>query len=232
MSEQTLITKTYSPTGHTAFIVHRGRVYEPVYSSYTSRTLKEQKECFSIERECLEALNKRFNCSCDKARRHFPKILKHDEGKLELTMTHCGDSIGFLCHGEDGRVEKLKHAALDLTPLPLLEDVKLFAQRHRMDKQVECIIDNLKLNKITHLDISSYNMCVNKDGDLSLIDFGTAERYRASGGWPPMIKNLRFIGGSLVRETWTPELLTQLEWNARTNDWGKKRHGVRRIVED
>lgn len=181
--------------------------------------LLKLKKSFLAEKKCLMTLNNNFECVCSPRRTHFPKILDYNEEKLEFTLTHCGDSIGVLCHGEDGSVEKLKHAALDLTPLPLLEDIKLLAQKHKMDKQVECIINNLKLNKITHLDISTYNMCINKDGDLSLIDFGTAVGTDASAGWPMMLNNLRFIGRSLVRETWSAELLKQLEWNARTNDW-------------
>ena len=45
-----------------------------------------------------------------------------------------------------------------------------------IEQQVNCIIYNLKKNKIKHLDmhISGKNICINKKGHLSVIDFDYA----------------------------------------------------------
>ncbi len=216
--------------------------------------LARLKKSFLVEKECLTALNNNFECICSretlligetivmpKSRTHFPEIVESDEKELKFKLTHRGDTIESMCHGENKN-----HGALDLTPLPFLSDVRALAQQHRADKQIECIIYNLKLNKIIHLDIGVNNLCINKDGDLSLIDFGTAispsgrkadgeecndlspsthngrvveSDHSAHAGWPVMLRNLNFIAENLVRETWTPELLKELKWNARTNDW-------------
>ena len=103
---------------------------------------------FLLEKECLPLLNKNFKCICSKPRIHFPKIIEYNEEEFKFTLTHCGTDLGYFL-----RRKSLSRGA---------------------SKQVKCIIYNLKINKIIHRDIAFRNLCINKNGDLSLIDFDVA----------------------------------------------------------
>ena len=108
-------------------------------------------EAFLLEKECLTLLNNNFKCICSKPRTHFPKITECDPNKFEFELTHCGVTVDNFGDGFAHKVFKRSAA-----------------------EQMECIIQNLKTNKIVHYDIALRNLCINEDGDLSLIDFDVA----------------------------------------------------------
>jgi hypothetical protein len=65
-------------------------------------------------------------------------------------MTHCGVSIA----------ENRKLNEREIHPVNL-------------SNTVECIINNLRNTRIEHPDINAANVCINKKGQISLIDFNT-----------------------------------------------------------
>ena len=123
-----------------------------------------------------DILNNNFECICsDKPRIHFPKIIKHDENELEFELTHCGNSFPEPTWG---------------TSSPLAFEEKIMAPlRERMggenppepDKQIQCIIHNLKINKIIHHGICGSHLCIDEKGNLSLIDFDECDIYGCEG---------------------------------------------------
>ncbi len=107
---------------------------------------------FRLEKACLEILNTNYKCKCARKRNHFPAILKCDIKKCIFELSDQGISIDTMIQ------ERKKVRITDL------------------DEQLDCILDNLKRNKIRHLDIhdSGKNMCIDKFGNISLIDFDVA----------------------------------------------------------
>tara|TARA_R110000824_G_scaffold177002_3_gene356248 strand:- start:2712 stop:3416 length:705 start_codon:yes stop_codon:yes gene_type:complete len=85
----------------------------------------------------------------------FPKVISHGEtresGKLTISMTFCG--------------------------INAIENACLYSEKKNIIptnyyNTVECIINNLKNNSILYLDWKGDNVCINKYGHISLIDFG------------------------------------------------------------
>jgi predicted unusual protein kinase regulating ubiquinone biosynthesis (AarF/ABC1/UbiB family) len=111
------------------------------------------EEAFLLEERCLTLLNDNFECICDEQRTHFPKIIDHNDNKLEFRLTHCGTTLA-------------EYHGANAASLP--------EQPNKARKQIECIIHNLKINKIIHCDIHDKNICIDKDGNLFLIDFADA----------------------------------------------------------
>ena len=109
-------------------------------------------EYMQLEKECLEMLENNYKCKCKKKRSHFPKIIKVDLQNSEFELTDQGKSIDILIK----KKKKMK--------IPDIDD------------QIDCILDNLNRNKIRHLDLhdSGKNVCVDKHGTISLIDFDVA----------------------------------------------------------
>jgi len=109
-------------------------------------------EYILLEKECLELIEKNYKCNCKHKRSHFPKMLRFDRGKTEFELTDQGTSIDTMI------AKKRKINIPDI------------------DEQINCILDNLKKNKIRHLDLhdSGKNVCVDKHGTISLIDFDVA----------------------------------------------------------
>ena len=114
-------------------------------------------DSFLLEKECLTLLNNNFKCICNEPRAHFPKIIEHDEEKFKFILTRCGYTIDT----RETWPDYLKDATLN--------------ESCQISKQVECILTNLKTNQIKHLDMKPTNLCVNEQGNLSLIDFDIAK---------------------------------------------------------
>ena len=110
-----------------------------------------------MEKECLTILNKNFKCICRQKKAHFPKIVECDEGKFKFILTRRGYTIDTIETWPD----YLKNAVLN--------------ESCQIIKQAECIVNNLKINKIKYLDMKAANLCVNELGYLSLIDFDIAK---------------------------------------------------------
>ena len=116
-----------------------------------------QQQAYEIEKQCLTILEKNYECTCGMNARHFPIILSCDDNSCKLELTDCGIEVG-------GRV--------DGSNIHLINEVRNYRE------QVECIVQNLKKNRVQHLDIHPLtdlgrNVCV-KNGILSLIDFDLA----------------------------------------------------------
>ena len=100
---------------------------------------------FNNEKKCLEKLNKNYNCICECKRNHFPKIIHNDKKNRKMILSDQGVS---------------------------LNEIDFFIySRSDIIMQIDCIVNNLKKNKIIHLDIKPSNICININGVLSLIDF-------------------------------------------------------------
>ena len=130
-----------------------GIIKIPKRSFKNSNGLSKDKY-FMLEIDCLELIQKNYKCKChkDKRRKHFPIIINYNIDKYELEMSDQGTSI--LQMISEKKKLKIKDA----------------------EKQIDCIIRNLKRSHIRHLDLhhSGKNMCVNKYGVISLIDFDVA----------------------------------------------------------
>lgn len=111
-----------------------------------------------LEEICLTNLEENYKCICkQKKRNHFPKIIKIEEEKdsRNFIITDCGKSIQNI---SDEEIKKIKSKNINIK------------------EQIYCILDNLKRAGVYHSDMhtSGKNMTINKDGDLSLIDFDIA----------------------------------------------------------
>ena len=116
-----------------------------------------RKEAFNLEKNCLTILNSNFKCLCDVKCEHFPKIIYCNLDKYKFVLSNCGYSFN-------------KYELLVKT-----KKIKPITIKN-MEEQIECIIYNLKKCKIKHLDMHpcGKNICLNKKGILSLIDFDIA----------------------------------------------------------
>ena len=116
-----------------------------------------RKEAFNLEKNCLKILNSNFKCLCDVNCDHFPKIISCYPDKYKFVLSNCGYSFDKY----ESLVKKKK-----IKPIII----------KNMEEQIDCIIYNLKKCKIKHLDmhLSGKNICLNKKGILSLIDFDIA----------------------------------------------------------
>lgn len=116
-----------------------------------------------LEKECLISLNNNFECICKKKKKnHFPTFIKIDD-KDNIHMSYCGMNIKTLSRENWGikEIQDLK----DNTPLNIDDS----------EDQINCIIHNLKKNKIINLDnhLHGNNLCV-LDKTIYMIDFGNA----------------------------------------------------------
>jgi len=101
---------------------------------------------FLLEYNCLNKLNKNYECICRDKVNHFPKIINVYLPHYKFMLTRCGRSLN-----------KLKKRVI-ITNL---------------DEQLNCIIHNLYKNNIKHLDMTSdgKNMCIDENGTIAIIDF-------------------------------------------------------------
>ena len=101
---------------------------------------------YLIEKKCLLKLEKNYKCICG-GYNHFPKIIKSYDIFNTFVLTYHGNS----CNN-------------------IKEKIKI----ENSQKQINCIMQNLKRSNILHNDTvpSGKNLCVDKNGVISLIDFG------------------------------------------------------------
>ena len=111
-------------------------------------------ESYSLEKKALKLLNNNYICECSNHRNHFPKIIQYNDKENILLLTINGLSL-------EGYDKFLKFVS-KYSFIPKLEGI---------EKQIDCINNNLKRNKIIHLDILPKNVCIDTDGTISLIDF-------------------------------------------------------------
>lgn len=118
--------------------------------------IQKTKETFILEKKCLELLNMNYNCTCGENIKHFPKILKTYDKFNIFILTNNGYSFDNL-----NKKNKIKFK------------IKF---NINIDNQLDCIISNLKYNKIYHEDMvpDGRNLCVDNNGVISLIDFNIA----------------------------------------------------------
>jgi len=137
-------------------------------TSITSETVTKRFVChappshpqstnsFYKEVDVLQQLEKNF-INIPKIDHHpFPKIISYNDipnekNCISFTMTNCGISSW-----DYHRLEK-KHRNIKPT---------------NYYNTVECIINNLKNNRIVYEDFKADNVCITTEGHVSLIDFG------------------------------------------------------------
>jgi len=109
-----------------------------------------REKAFQLEKSCLTKLNSNFECICNIKCNHFPQIINDYPKKYTFLLTDCGFSLD--------------------------RDESNSIIVRNIEEQVNCIIHNLKKNKVKHLDmhISGKNICINKEGNISVIDFDYA----------------------------------------------------------
>jgi thiamine kinase-like enzyme len=109
----------------------------------------DQSNSFLLEVSCLKKIKKHYTCICDVKKKHFPKILKIDVKKFQISLSNRGFSV-----------KDIIKKNLDYVPI-------------NIEEQLKCIIHNLKKKNIKHLDMAENgkNICINKKGTISLIDF-------------------------------------------------------------
>ena len=119
------------------------------------------REGYLLESYILNKLKDNYECICqDKKRQHFPVIVRQYDKKKQIHMSKCGVSIDKLSS------EKINiYKNIDFKP------------------QINCILYNLNKNNIVHNDLKKYNITVQNDGTLGLIDFELAQ-----------VKNFNFHG--------------------------------------
>ena len=112
------------------------------YSGYGNRQA-ENREILCLK--ILNAYTRNYPCTCGS---HFPTLLNYRKHSFI----------------------KLSYQGIDLRELKKKRNVIYI---NNLDKQIRCIYNTLKKCKIAHLDINNNgkNICINKNGTLSLIDF-------------------------------------------------------------
>ena len=115
-------------------------------------------QSFELENQCLKLINDNFKCKCTcQKNNHFPKIISCNKTNFNFELSDCG--ISFNNYKRFVKQKKIK-------PIKIVN----------LDEQIECIVNNLKKNKIKHLDMTlcGKNLCINRNGIISLIDFDIA----------------------------------------------------------
>ena len=110
---------------------------------------------YNLEKIYLTKITNNFECICKKKKQHFPNIYNFNDKNKSFLLRHCGYSIENISNNRK-----------------MFKNYKPINPR----EQIKCIIYNLKKSNIKHLDmnLSGRNLCLNKNGELSLIDFNTA----------------------------------------------------------
>jgi len=115
---------------------------------YHSKSLEIYKD-INKELTALQLLERNFINEPRIDHYPFPKVLAYD--CRTITMTYCG--INAVYNAE------LINTQQNIKP-------------NNLYNTVECIINNLKNNRIVYGDWKADNVCINESGNVSLIDFG------------------------------------------------------------
>ena len=133
------------------------KFYNKILKNYFGRSPFGDKltrdESFDLEMNCLTLINSNFQCICHNKSTHFPKLIEFDKKQFKLLLSNCGTSI-----------DKLNH----------LQKKNIIV--YNLDKQLDCIIHNLKNANVQHRDmhLSGKNICIDNNGIISIIDFDLA----------------------------------------------------------
>ena len=117
-----------------------------VHRTYNGWVQLSRSQSFHLEIHCLKRLEQYFECICGRGY-HFPRIVRYNAEQSRLTLSYRGPSI-----------DKLRSRT----------------RVSKMEAQLKCIIHNLRKSEIKHLDMHEKNLCVNRDGIISIIDFDVA----------------------------------------------------------
>ncbi len=108
---------------------------------------------FKTEVNCLKKLEANYTPHPSVSHYPFPKLISVDEDTYSLTTSYCGvDAFNNSFTAKKRRVKN------KISPVNL-------------ENTIKCIIDNLNTNNIIHNDITNANVCVDKSGNVSLVDF-------------------------------------------------------------
>ena len=107
---------------------------------------------FYKELQALQILEKNFINKPEIDHYPFPRVISYeDTNECIISMNFCGiNAIENACLYSEKR---------NITPVNYY-------------KTIECIINNLKINLIEYRDWKADNVCINSNGQISLIDFG------------------------------------------------------------
>ena len=131
-------------------------IVEKRYHCSTNQIGLTGKEQYLFEKKCLTILKQNFIDYFNVNFYPFPVILKDDPSNCVLTLSFCGNTIKNIFHNSILQQKLVEYN---------------FVQKN-IQNQINNILFNLKKNNIYHLDVKQSNVCVNKDGFISLIDFG------------------------------------------------------------
>ena len=142
--------------------VHKRNIAKITSETVTKRFVRhalghiQGPESFYKELNILQQLEKNFINKPKIDHYPFPKIISYNDipdekNCISFTMTNCGVSSW-----DYHRLEE-KHRNIKPT---------------NYYNTVECIINNLKYNRIVYGDFKADNVCINTEGHVSLIDFG------------------------------------------------------------
>ena len=111
---------------------------------------------FKTEVNCLKKLLDNYTPHPNVSHYPFPKLVSVDEDNYSITTSYCG--VNALNNNFTAKRRRVKNKILPVN----------------LASTVECIIDNLNNNNIIHNDITNNNVCIDKSGNVSLIDFEMA----------------------------------------------------------
>jgi tRNA A-37 threonylcarbamoyl transferase component Bud32 len=129
---------------------------EKRYYSSTNQIGLTGPEQYLFEKKCLTLLEQNYEDLYNVNFYPFPRIIKDDPTEPKLWLNFCGNTIKNMYHST---LLQQSHSEYN----NLLDNI---------NDQIKNILYNLKKNNIYHLDVKQSNVCVNKAGYISLIDFG------------------------------------------------------------
>merc|ERR1712096_311389 len=96
--------------------------------------------------------------------------------------------------------------------------------RYRWTKQLIVILKDLKESQIVHRDIKPSNLMINKDGDLVLIDFGSARRVddladNSDKSLTPLEKKLKKLEIAGTAAYMSPEIVCEKSYSYESDMW-------------
>ena len=143
--------------------------------SYVKFYEKWQDNSNRIERiyrevNCLKLLENNFINKPKIEHYPFPKVLSYDDETV--TLSHCG-----------------RNALRNINLISKNKNIHPVNLRNT----VECIVNNLLINRIQHLDLKCANVCINNNRNISLIDFGTYTYVAPTSQFLDKCKNVNLI---------------------------------------
>ena len=130
----------------------RGSSIMKTYPKINRFTAMTRSQSFQLETNALTRLRDNYKCHCYNTHNsHFPVIQYADPSKSVLIMSHCGKTLN-----EDGVREEILNSMT-------------YAE---IQRQVDCIVNNLKRADVKHVDCPTNGQNICWDGkSIALIDF-------------------------------------------------------------